>query len=89
MPMSGEPEKLEPQITELRRLAQEAGRPAPEVAVLTMLPLQDRERAVSQARAFAEVGATRLINASRYADAAEFRRGAEILSGSVRDALRT
>ncbi len=80
MPMSGDPEALRPQIAELRTLAEEAGRSAPEVVVLTMLPVHEPERAASLARLFAEVGATRLIHAPRYDDAVGFRRAVETLA---------
>ncbi len=87
MPMSGDPEPLRPQIAELRRLAEEAGRDAPEVVVLTMLPLHEPQRAAELALGFAEVGVTRLIHAPRYKDGSEFRRSAEALTKSVREAL--
>ena len=87
MPMSGDPEPLRPQIAELRRLAEEAGRDAPEVVVLTMLPLHEPQRAAELALAFAEVGVTRLIHAPRYNNEAEFRRSAETLAKSVRETL--
>ncbi len=87
MPMSGDPEPLRPQIAELRRLAEEAGRDAPEVVVLTMLPLHEPEHAAELARVFAEVGVTRLIHAPRYNNEAEFRRSAEALAKSVRETL--
>ncbi len=87
MPMSGDPEPLRPQIAELRRLAEEAGRDAPEVVVLTMLPLHEPEHAAELARVFAEVGVTRLIHAPRYNNEAEFRRSAETLAKSVRETL--
>jgi len=87
MPMSGDPEQLRPQIAELRRLAEEAGRDAPEVVVLTMLPLHDPQRAAELALVFAEVGVTRLIHAPRYNDGSEFHRSAETLAKSVRETL--
>ncbi len=87
MPMTGDPEQLRPQIAELRRLAEEAGRDAPEVVVLTMLPLHEPQRAAELALAFAEVGVTRLIHAPRYKDGSEFRRSAEALAKSVRETL--
>ena len=87
MPMSGDPEPLRPQIAELRRLAEEAGRNTPEVVVLTLLPLHEPQRAAELALGFAEVGVTRLIHAPRYKDGSEFRRSAETLAKPVRETL--
>ncbi|TDI95950.1 MAG: TIGR03619 family F420-dependent LLM class oxidoreductase [Deltaproteobacteria bacterium] len=87
MPMTSDPEPLRPQIAELRRLAEEAGRDALEVVVLTMLPLHEPQRAAELALVFAEIGVTRLIHAPRYEDGSEFQRSAETLAKSVREAL--
>ena len=84
MPMAGSPEEIVPHAARLRELAEEARRPAPEVVVLTQLPLDDAEQAAQRVRAFAEAGATRLVHAARYADATGFRSSAEALA-----ALRT
>ena len=43
--------------------------------------------AIERARAWAEVGATRIVHGSRYADAAEFARAAETLGKVIRPAL--
>ncbi|MCZ6569291.1 MAG: hypothetical protein O7B23_03900, partial [Deltaproteobacteria bacterium] len=80
-------EPLRPQIAELRRLAEEAGRDALEVVVLTLLPLHEPQRAAELALVFAEVGVTRLIHAPRYKDGSEFQRSAETLAKSVRETL--
>ncbi len=85
--MGREPESLRPAIGELRALAERSGRAAPEVVVMTGLPLADPERAIERARAWAEVGATRIVHGSRYADAAEFARAAETLGKVIRPAL--
>ena len=87
MPMGRNPERLRPAITQLRELAERAGRPAPEVVVLTALPLADPERAIKHARSLAAVGATRLVHGTRYADADEFARAAELLAKVIRPAL--
>ena len=44
-------------------------------------------RAADLARAYAELGATRLVHSNRYADAAEFARAAEAIAGRIRPAL--
>ncbi len=87
MPMGREPESLRPAIGELRALAERSGRAALEVVVMTALPLADPERAIERARAWADVGATRIVHGSRYADAAEFARAAETLGKVIRPAL--
>lgn len=87
MPMTSDPEPLRPQIAELRRLAEEAGRDALEVVVLTLLPLHEPQRAAELALVFAEIGVTRLIHAPRYEDGSEFQRSAETLAKSVRETL--
>jgi probable F420-dependent oxidoreductase len=87
MPMGANPEQLAPPVGELRRMAEHAGKPAPEVVLMTTLAIDDPPRATAQAHAFAEAGATAVVHAWRYADAAEFRGAAETLGGVVRDAV--
>jgi probable F420-dependent oxidoreductase len=72
MPMGLAPDALRPLVTELGELAAGAGLLAPEVAVLTMLPLEDRDAARDLLHRYAEAGATRVIHGGRYADAAAF-----------------
>jgi hypothetical protein len=79
IPGTGDPEMLRAPIADLRTQAAAAGRPAPEVAVLTELPLADPEATAARLRAFAAVGATRVGHGWRYADALEFTRAAESL----------
>ncbi len=83
MPMANDPAALEAPIAELRAQALAAGRPAPEVAVLTTLPLDDRAAVAARVRAFADVGATRILQAGRYPDAAAFRRAMDTLAGAA------
>jgi len=87
MPIGAKPADLAPQVARLREAFAAAGKPAPELAVLTRLPLRDLPRAVDLARAYRELGATRLIHSDRYADAAEFARSAEAIAGRIRPAL--
>src|SRR5437867_3045346 len=61
-------EFLAPPVTELRRMAAQAGLPAPEVAVMTILPLDDRAAARELLARYAEAGATRVVHGARYAD---------------------
>jgi probable F420-dependent oxidoreductase len=87
MPMGGDPERLRPAIDQLRAMAAEAGTAAPEVVVLTSLALDDPPRAAAQARAFADLGATRIVQAWRYPDARAFAQVAELLQAHVKPAL--
>jgi probable F420-dependent oxidoreductase len=72
MPVGLSPEVLAPAVATLRARAAEAGASAPEVAVLTSLPLGDRSAARERVARYAEAGATRLIHGARYADASAF-----------------
>jgi probable F420-dependent oxidoreductase len=86
-PIGAKPAELAPQVAELRARFADAGKPAPEVAVLTRLPLAEPERAADVARHYAELGATRLIHSNRYEDAAELRRAADAIASTIRPAL--
>jgi len=87
MPIGAKPADLAPQIARLREAFAAAGKPAPEVAVMTRLPLGDTPRAADLARAYRELGATRLVHSDRYADASEFARSVEAIAGRIRPAL--
>jgi len=87
MPMGVDPPALLPFIDRLRELAAAAGKPDPEVVAVTTLALDDPPRAAAQARAFAEVGATRVVHGWRYPDADAFARAADVLATVVRPAL--
>lgn len=76
---SAEAETLREPIARLASGMKAAGKPAPEVAVLTELPLADTAAAAARLDALAAVGATRVVHVWRYADAADFARGAEAL----------
>ena len=79
MPIGADPEKLAPQIRELRALAGDAGRPPPEVVAMTSFPLAEPDAATRRLRAYEAAGVTQVVYGSRYADADEFRRDAELL----------
>jgi probable F420-dependent oxidoreductase len=72
MPWGGDPKELADPIRQLREGAAAAGRPAPEVAVVSALDLDEVERGLEQAQAFRALGATRLIHGFRYDDASKF-----------------
>jgi len=80
VPKDADPEGLRASVTALRDGAGAAGKPAPEVAVLTELPLADRVAAAERLARFRAAGATRVAHVSRYADAAEFARAADVLA---------
>jgi len=83
MPMGLPPDALHPLAAELRERAAAAELPAPEVAVLTALPVDDVAAARDLLARYAEAGATRVIHGARYADAAAFR---AMIEGLVRAA---
>jgi probable F420-dependent oxidoreductase len=81
MPMALKPADLAPQVARLREQFAAAGKPAPSVALMTKLPLEDPARAANLAAAYRDAGATRLVHGGhRYADAAEFERLARALA---------
>jgi probable F420-dependent oxidoreductase len=85
MPMGGgDPAMLRPAIEELRAVAASAGKQPPEVVACTTLPIEDPPRAAAKLRAYADVGATRVVHGWRYADAKEFARVAELLGARLR-----
>jgi probable F420-dependent oxidoreductase len=87
MPTGGDVEKLAPAIAELEERAAAAGKPRPEVVVVTSLALADRARAVDHLARLAAVGATRVVHGWRYADAGAFAGAAAALVGIAREAL--
>src|SRR5947207_2968146 len=72
MPIGLDPDALRPLAADLRAPAAAAGPPAPEVAALTRLPLDDPGAARDLLVRYAEAGATRVIHGERYADAPAF-----------------
>jgi probable F420-dependent oxidoreductase len=81
MPIGLAPDALRPHVDELRRLAAAAGKPAPEVAVMTRLPLDDVGAARVLVDAYAAAGATRVIHGARYREASEYARQVDALAG--------
>jgi len=88
MPRIFDPVELAPQIRRLRELAAQAGKPAPAVLATTGFSPKDPPRALAQARAVLEAGATYLIaGTGRYEDADDFRRGLDFIAERIRPAL--
>ena len=84
MPIGTDPKKLALKSAGLRKLAQDAGKPEPEVQLVTTLPLQDPARAEGTLRVLAEGGATGVVHAQKYADEREVRECIETL-GRLRE----
>ena len=83
MPIGLGPDALAEPVAQLRAAAAKAALPAPEVAILTALPLGDRSAARDMLARYGAAGATRVIHGSRYADAAAFLETLERLVGVV------
>jgi alkanesulfonate monooxygenase SsuD/methylene tetrahydromethanopterin reductase-like flavin-dependent oxidoreductase (luciferase family) len=80
LPMGGDPKKLREPILELGELAAKAGKAAPEVKLMTALPLDQPERAIELVGALTEVGVTSLIQGVRYDELPEFESSAARLA---------
>ena len=80
MPVGLPPDRLAPLVATLREQAAAAGAPAPPVAVMTTLPLDDTVAARALVQRYADAGATRLVHGARYADESEFRARLERLA---------
>lgn len=80
LPMAMRPEQIEDPVDRLRALAQERGKPTPEVVVMTGLPLSSPEATREAAHAWARAGATHVIHGARYSEAGEFERAAHALA---------
>ena len=83
IPMGLTPDALRAPAADLRRQAAEAGLPAPEIAVLTALPLGDAAAARSLVAAYRDAGATRLIHGVRYTDFDGFQRGLDAVGAAA------
>jgi hypothetical protein len=70
--MGGDPKKLKAPIERLQELASSAGRPLPEVKLMTALPLAETGHSADVVHAMLEVGVTSIIHGSRYTALAEF-----------------
>ena len=83
IPMGLTPDALREPAADLRRQAAEAGLPAPEIAVLTALPLGDAAAARGLVAAYRDAGATRLIHGLRYMDLDGFQRGLDAVAAAA------
>ena len=83
IPMGLTPDALRAPAADLRRQAAEAGLPAPEIAVLTALPLGDAAAARGLVAAYRDAGATRLIHGLRYMDLDGFQRGLDAVAAAA------
>lgn len=83
MPMGYDLDALGPQVTELRAQMAAAGKPAPEIVVVTALAIDDRAKAADQIQRIAALGATRVVHGWRYPDAAAFTAAARTLRAAL------
>lgn len=80
LPMGGlAPEKLANRVERLQAMAEDAGRPCPQIVMLGGLP-ESQEDAVDRLGRCAELGATHYIQSSRYDKASQFDSVAERLA---------
>ena len=86
MPTAMHADVLETGIASLREGMAAAGKPAPEVALLQALPVEDDARLASRLGELAALGVTRIVHPWRYRSAEEVARLAARLA-AARDAL--
>jgi probable F420-dependent oxidoreductase len=86
MPTAMHADVLETGIASLREGMAAAGKPAPEVALLQALPVEDDARLAARLGELAALGVTRVVHPWRYGDAGEVARVAARLA-AARDAL--
>lgn len=79
MPNDQAPHALKETAAELAAGMRAAGKPAPEIIPLAMLPLDDIGAAAERISAYAEAGATGIDHPGRYKDADEFCRNVDKL----------
>jgi probable F420-dependent oxidoreductase len=80
LPMGADPEKLRPAAEQLRVLAEEAGKPVPEIVAFGGLPVGEPARARERLAELEALGVTRFIQAVRYDDVAGYRAAVEALA---------
>lgn len=86
MPIGSDPKKLALKSSGLRQIAREAGKPDPEVQLVTTLPLHDLDRAEATLRTLAEGGATGVIHSQKYLEEPELQESIEAL-GRLREKM--
>jgi probable F420-dependent oxidoreductase len=82
LPMGLTPDLLRAPAADLRARAAAAGQPVPDVTVLTMLPLGDASATRDTVAAYADAGATRIIQGGRYETLDDFRRNLDALAAT-------
>jgi probable F420-dependent oxidoreductase len=86
-PMVSDPAQLAAARARLRELAQEFGRPTPQIVAFASFDPREPDRARDVVGALREAGVDRLVAGVRYADADAFARHAAFLAESVLPAL--
>ena len=87
IPAGIEPDALRANISQLRRLAEVAGKAKPEVIAMKTLPINDPPRAIDYALQFAAVGADHVVHTQGYQSTSEYLGNIEILEEKIRPAL--
>ena len=82
LPKGIDPAVLREPIATFREQMRAAGKPNPEVTLLTELALDDRGALTAWIQSCADAGVTRVSHSWRYADADEFARVAELLAAA-------
>jgi len=82
-PMGGDPKQLAVGARRLAELAEEAGRPAPGIAVFARFDPQRHAAIAEQVEALREAGVTHLIAGARYHDADDFEEHVAFLAERV------
>ncbi len=79
MPMAGEPEHISEAIGEYRKLTTDLGKPAGNVTVLTLLPLNEPDKAKSLLEDYEALGVDRVVAGFRYDDIDSFEEQLKVL----------
>jgi len=80
MPMGLKPDALKPLVEDLKAKMNAAGKPDPEVVVMSGLPLSDKNRSQDILKAYAQAGATTLVHAQKYQHASELHEAIGLLA---------
>jgi len=73
MPMGLKPDALKPIVEDYRVQTKEAGKPDPEIVVMSRLPLDDMDRCREILEAYRDAGATTVIHGQKYDEAIELQ----------------
>lgn len=77
------PEQLAPRVEQLNELAEQAGKPAPQVIAMKTLPLPEVDAAIELIGAYEAAGAHEVVHADGYPDTHAFRRRVALLAERI------